>query len=51
MIELHKIREALKDVDWIIDMDEELNQFERSQVWNLIPKPPNRTIIGTKVGV
>ena len=29
-------------------MQEELNQLERSRVWNLVPKPQNRTIIGTR---
>ncbi|XP_049345787.1 uncharacterized protein LOC125810325 [Solanum verrucosum] len=48
MIEPKKISEALQDADWIIAMEEELNQFERSKVWNLVPKQPNRTIIGTK---
>jgi len=29
-------------------MQEELHQFERNKVWHLIPKPKDRTIIGTK---
>ena len=29
-------------------MQEELHQFERNQVWHLVPKPKDRTIIGTK---
>ena len=29
-------------------MQEELYQFERNKVWHLIPKPKDRTIIGTK---
>ena len=29
-------------------MQEELNQFERNKVWNMVPKPKNRTVIGTK---
>ena len=29
-------------------MQEELNQFERNKVWKLVPKPKNRTVIGTK---
>ena len=27
---------------------EELNQFERNQVWHLVPRPHDRPIIGTK---
>ena len=29
-------------------MQDELHQFERNQVWHLVPKPKDRTIIGTK---
>ncbi|KAI4387451.1 hypothetical protein MLD38_005281 [Melastoma candidum] len=42
------IDEALDDPDWILAMQEELNQFERNKVWTLVPKPDNRSIIGTK---
>ena len=48
MVEQKKISEALQDADWIIAMEEELHQFERSKVWHLVPKPSNRTMIGTK---
>jgi Reverse transcriptase (RNA-dependent DNA polymerase) len=36
------------DPDWIIAMQLELNQFERNKVWELVPRPKNRGIIGTK---
>ena len=29
-------------------MQEELNQFERNKVWELVPKPEHQSIIGTK---
>ena len=29
-------------------MQEELHQFERNRVWHPVPKPAERTIIGTK---
>ena len=29
-------------------MQEELNQFERIKVWNLVPRPNDHSIIGTK---
>ena len=48
MVEPNKIGEALQDTYWIIAMEEELNQFERIKVWHLVPKPANKTIIGTK---
>ena len=29
-------------------MLEEVSQFERSKVWNLVPRPHDRTVIGTR---
>ena len=29
-------------------MQEELNQFERNEVWELVPKPNDQSVIGTK---
>jgi len=34
--------------DWVVAMQEELHQFERNQVWHLVPKPRISIIIGTK---
>ncbi|GJU87997.1 retrovirus-related pol polyprotein from transposon TNT 1-94 [Tanacetum coccineum] len=47
-IEPKNMNEALKDESWIIDMQEELNQFVANHVWELVPQPNNVTIIGTK---
>ena len=47
-IEPKNIYEALADSDWVITMQEELHQFKRNKVWHLVPKPKDRTIIGTK---
>ncbi|XP_019231229.1 PREDICTED: uncharacterized protein LOC109212064 [Nicotiana attenuata] len=41
-------KEALKDADWIMAMQEELHPFERNSVWHLVPRPADRTIIGTR---
>ncbi|KAL8136224.1 hypothetical protein AgCh_010717 [Apium graveolens] len=43
-----KVEDALKDADWVIAMQEELNEFERNEVWKLVPRPKNRSIVGTK---
>ena len=43
-----KVEEALQDVDWVQAMQEELNEFERNKVWTLVPRPKNRSIVGTK---
>ncbi|TYK07190.1 gag-pol polyprotein [Cucumis melo var. makuwa] len=42
------ISAALSDEHWILAMQEELLQFKRNQVWELMPKPPYANIIGTK---
>ena len=47
-IEPKNIEEALVDDDWIVAMEEELNQFTRNDVWTLAPKPPHKVIIGTR---
>ena len=47
-IEPKKIDEALKDVDWVNAMHEELNNFTRNQVWELVERPKGHNVIGTK---
>nr|GEV30937.1 retrovirus-related Pol polyprotein from transposon TNT 1-94 [Tanacetum cinerariifolium] len=44
------VAEALRDVDWVSAMQEELNQFARLKVWRLVPRPrpEGKTIIKTK---
>ena len=32
----------------MIAMQEELNQFERSEVWELVSRPQNQSVIGTR---
>ncbi|XP_070013983.1 uncharacterized protein [Nicotiana sylvestris] len=48
-IDPKNIKEALKDADWITGIQEELHQFERNSVWNLVPQPTDRTVIGTRL--
>jgi hypothetical protein len=43
-----KIEDALEDSDWINAMHEELNNFTRNQVWELVERPKNYNVIGTK---
>ncbi|KAK2428124.1 putative mitochondrial protein [Trifolium repens] len=47
-IEPKTIDEAIVDESWIEAMKEELMQFERNEVWNLVPTPPNHSTIGTR---
>ncbi|KAK2411518.1 putative mitochondrial protein [Trifolium repens] len=48
LIEPKTTSEALSDDAWIVAMEEELNQFKRNDVWDLVPKPKHKNIIGTK---
>jgi len=48
MIEPSTVDKALSDDEWILAMQEELNQFQRNDVWDLVPKPHQKNIIGTK---
>ena len=41
-------KEAKKDESWIFLMQEGLNQFERSDVSKLVPRPSDQSVIGTK---
>jgi hypothetical protein len=46
-VELVKVEKALEDEDWVMAMQEELNNFERNQVWTLVERP-KINVIGTK---
>ncbi|KAL8095322.1 hypothetical protein AgCh_036693 [Apium graveolens] len=41
-------QEAVADEHWSVAMQEELNQFERCDVWELVPPPQDAKIIGTR---
>ncbi|MCH80969.1 gag-pol polyprotein [Trifolium medium] len=47
-IEPKNVKEALQDEFWINAMQEELTQFERNEVWDLVPRPNDVNVIGTK---
>jgi hypothetical protein len=38
----------LKDVDWVNAMHEELNNFTKNQVWELVERPKNHNVIRIK---
>ncbi|KAK1646410.1 hypothetical protein QYE76_064215 [Lolium multiflorum] len=49
MVEPKKVFDALEDPDWLDAMHEELNNFNRNNVWRLVEKPKDcRNVIGTK---
>ena len=47
-VEPLSIEEALKCKFWMMSMHEELNQFKRNDIWELIPYFKNMNIIYTK---
>nr|GEW44109.1 hypothetical protein [Tanacetum cinerariifolium] len=47
-IEPANMAEALRDVDWVSAMQDELDQFARLKVWRLVSRPEGKTIIKTK---
>ena len=42
-----KVEEALDDPDWVMVMQEELNNFTRNEVWELV-EGLKQNVIGTK---
>jgi hypothetical protein len=48
MIEPNNFEEASKDEFWNKAMDEELDQIEKNDIWELVPRPKKNKLIGTK---
>jgi hypothetical protein len=44
---LFKVEDALRDSDWMMAMQEELNNFKHNEVWSLVERI-KLNIIGTK---
>ncbi|GJR19931.1 retrovirus-related pol polyprotein from transposon TNT 1-94 [Tanacetum coccineum] len=49
-LEPNNIKEVMSDHRWIESMQDELHQFERLDVWELVPKPDGKNII-TEEGI
>nr|GEY54092.1 hypothetical protein [Tanacetum cinerariifolium] len=47
--ELKNIKEAMADFIWIEAMQDELHQFDRLRVWELVDKPFRKTVIKLKL--
>jgi hypothetical protein len=41
------VEDALRDPDWVVAMQEELNNFKRNEVWSLVERP-KKNVVGTK---
>ena len=48
MIEPETFIEASKDPHWVKAMEEEMSQIEKNKTWELVPRPKDKNIIGTK---
>jgi len=42
------VNDVLNDSNWIVAMQDELNQFIRNDMWFIVPKTDDMNIIGTK---
>jgi hypothetical protein len=42
-----KVEDALCDPDWVVAMQEKLNNFKRNQVWSLVERT-KENVVGTK---
>ena len=48
MVEPSTVEEVLVDEHWVMAMHDELNQFKRNKLWELVPRPSKTNNIGTK---
>jgi len=46
--EPQNVKEACKDECWVKTMDEELEKIEKNNTWELVPRPKDKNVIGTK---
>jgi hypothetical protein len=42
-----KVEDAFHDLDWVVAMQEELNNFKINEVWSLVDRP-KQNVVGTK---
>ena len=48
MMEPKNFEEASEDEDWVKAMNEELDQIERNNTCELVPRPVDKNVIGSK---
>ena len=47
-VEPTSTKESYKDESWVKEMNEKLDQIEKNQTWDLVPRPKDKNVIGTK---
>jgi hypothetical protein len=48
MVEPKNFNEASKYVNWLKSMNEELDQIEKNNTWEVVPRPADKNVIGCK---
>ena len=48
MIEPETFTQASEDPYWVKAMEEEMSQIDKNEIWELVPCPKDKNIIGTK---
>ena len=48
MMEPKNFEEASEDEDWVKSMNEELDQIEKNNTWELVPRLTDKNVIGSK---
>jgi FtsZ-interacting cell division protein YlmF len=48
MVEPKNFNEASKYVNWVKSMNEKLDQIEKNNTWELVPRPVDKNVIGSK---
>ena len=46
--EPQNVSEACKDECWVKAMNEEIEQIEKNNSWEVVPRPNDKNVIGTK---
>jgi hypothetical protein len=47
LLSVFKVQDALHDPDWVVAIQEELNNFKRNKVWSLVERA-KLNVLGTK---
>jgi hypothetical protein len=42
-----KVEDALRDLDWVVAMQEELSNFKSNELWSLVERP-KQNVVGTR---
>ena len=48
MIEPENFEETSEDEDWVKSVNEDLDQIEKNNTWDLVPRPIDKNVIGSK---